>query len=567
MAAVMNGQPAAAVHIVGGGLAGCEAAFTIARAGLSVCLHEMRPLQMSAAHISDRLAELVCSNSFRSDDHETNAVGQLHHELRMAGSLIMRAADASRVPAGSALAVDRTGFSRLVEEAIMAHPRIELHRGEVRDLEQMGQAPVIIATGPLTSPAFAAIIEEATGREGLAFFDAIAPIVEFDSIDMSKAWFQSRYDRSLAPGTGRDYINCPMTRAQYLDFVEAVRAAPKTAFHEWEKDTPFFQACQPIEVMAESGPHTLRHGPMKPRGLTDPRQQDVKPCAVVQLRQDNRLGTLYNMVGFQTKMTHGAQLEVFRTIPGLEAARFSRLGGMHRNSYIDSPRLLDAQLRLKSRPQLCFAGQICGCEGYVEAATTGFMAGLFVAAGMRGISLPVPPAQSACGALLHYITGGHRGDLGADDCRIADSASRNALPHDSAGGDAGQGAGAPEFQLRSFQPMNINFGLFPPLDASDQARWRAGAATADCAGQAARPDDGAARRSRPARKLDRRAQRNRALTARARHVFACWLEQAAQLDRGLASFSPVLPDALPGDAPAAGRARKNDSLPAPSRPA
>lgn len=418
------------IHIVGGGLAGSEAAWQLARAGVPVILHEMRPLRETPAHKTDGYAELVCSNSFRSDDAAANAVGLLHEEMRRLGSLIMRCADANQVPAGGALAVDRDGFSAAVTEALKAEPLITLERGEVAvppaDWDQ-----VIIATGPLTSPDLAAAVAQKTGETQLAFFDAIAPIVHAESIDMEKAWFQSRYDKAGPGGSGADYINCPMSREQYDAFVDALMAGDKTSFKEWEANTPYFNGCLPIEVMAERGRETLRHGPMKPFGLTNPREPDKKPYAVVQLRQDNKLGTLFNMVGFQTKLKHGEQVRIFRTIPGLENAEFARLGGLHRNTFLNSPKLLDETLRLKANPAWRFAGQITGCEGYVESAAVGLMAARFAAAERRGETLTPPPPTTAHGALLAHITGGHIETI-----------------------DAG---------TSSFQPMNINFGLFPPL--------------------------------------------------------------------------------------------------------
>jgi len=419
------------VHVVGGGLAGSEAAWQLAQAGVPVVLHEMRPLRTTAAHKTDGYAELVCSNSFRSDDKEHNAVGLLHAEMRRLGSLIMRAADANQVPAGGALAVDRDGFSTAVSAALAAQPLITLMRGEVA-LPPAEWDSVIIATGPLTSPDLAASIRSLSGEEALAFFDAIAPIVHRESIDFDKAWFQSRYDKSGPGGSGADYINCPLTREQYDAFVDALLAGDKTQFHEWEAATPYFNGCLPIEVMAERGRETLRHGPMKPFGLTDPRSS-VKPYAVVQLRQDNKLGTLFNMVGFQTKLKHGEQARIFRTIPGLQNADFARLGGLHRNTFLNSPKLLDEKLRLKTNPAWRFAGQITGCEGYVESAAIGGLAARFAAAERRGETLASPPPTTAHGALLAHITGGHIETI-----------------------DAGPA---------SFQPMNVNFGLFPPLDA------------------------------------------------------------------------------------------------------
>jgi len=426
----MTNHQARPVHVVGGGLAGCEAAWQIAQSGVPVILHEMRPMRMTDAHKTQHLAELVCSNSFRSDDAATNAVGLIHAEMRKLGSLIMRCADANQVPAGAALAVDRDGFAEAVTAQIAGHPLITIERGEISGLPPADWDSVIIATGPLTSPALAGAIRAKTGEDGLAFFDAIAPIVHFDSIDMDVAWFQSRYDKAGPGGSGADYINCPMDRDRYEAFVDALLAGDKTEFREFE-GTPYFDGCLPIEVMAERGRETLRHGPMKPVGLTNPRNPTVKCHAIVQLRQDNALGTLYNMVGFQTKLKYGAQSDIFRMIPGLETAVFARLGGIHRNTYLNSPRLLDGCLRLKADPRLRFAGQITGCEGYVESAAVGLMAGRFAAAERLGRTLSPPPVATAHGALLNHITGGHIETI-----------------------DAGP---------RSFQPMNINFGLFPPL--------------------------------------------------------------------------------------------------------
>ena len=429
----MTGTPSSTqtVHIIGAGLAGSEAAWQVAERGVDVLLHEMRPARMTEAHRTDGLAELVCSNSFRSDDAANNAVGLLHAEMRKLGSLIMRAADANQVPAGGALAVDREGFSADVTKALHDHPRIEISRGEVAGLPPADWANVIVATGPLTSAALADAIRELTDEDALAFFDAIAPIVHKDTIDMSAAWFQSRYDKAGPGGSGADYINCPMTEEQYGGFVDALLAGEKTEFHDWEADTPYFDGCLPIEVMASRGRETLRYGPMKPIGLTNPHNPTVKPYAIVQLRQDNKLGTLYNIVGFQTKLKYGAQQRIFRTIPGLESAEFARLGGLHRNTFLNSPKLLDGQLRLRAQPRLRFAGQMTGCEGYVESASIGLIAGLYAAANTQETSLAPPPPTSALGALLGHITGGH-------------------LETIEPGG-------------RSFQPMNINFGLFPPL--------------------------------------------------------------------------------------------------------
>jgi methylenetetrahydrofolate--tRNA-(uracil-5-)-methyltransferase len=423
------------IHIIGGGLAGSEAAWQIAQAGLPVVLHEMRPVRKTDAHQTDGLAELVCSNSFRSDDSEQNAVGLIHHELRQLGSLIMSCADAHQVPAGSALAVDRDGFSNAVTSALEKHPNVTISREEVAGLPPEDWDKVIIATGPLTSPALSAAILEKSGEDALAFFDAIAPIVHFESVDLSKAWFQSRYDKVGPGGTGKDYLNCPLDKDQYEAFIDALLAGETADFKEWEENTPYFDGCLPIEVMAARGRETLRHGPMKPMGLTNAHNPDVKAYAVVQLRQDNALGTLYNMVGFQTKLKYGAQADIFRMIPGLENAQFARLGGLHRNTFLNSPKVLDGTLRLKADPRLRFAGQITGCEGYVESASVGCLAGLFAVLEARRLEIVPPPATTAMGALLGHITGGH--------------ITRE------------EGAGKPG----SFQPMNVNFGLFPEVDA------------------------------------------------------------------------------------------------------
>jgi methylenetetrahydrofolate--tRNA-(uracil-5-)-methyltransferase len=419
------------VHVVGAGIAGSEAAWQIASAGIPVVLHEMRPHRMTEAHRTEGCAELVCSNSFRSDDAANNAVGLLHAEMRKLGSIIMRAADANQVPAGGALAVDRDGFSAAVTKALHEHPLIEIARAEIAGLPPPEWDNVIVATGPLTSAPLAEAIRQLTDERALAFFDAIAPIVHRDSINMNVAWFQSRYDKVGPGGNGADYINCPMTREQYDAFVVALIEGEKVDFKDWETNTPYFDGCLPVEVMAERGHETLRHGPMKPVGLTNPHDPTVKPYAIVQLRQDNKLGTLYNIVGFQTKLKHGAQQRVFRTIPGLENAEFARLGGLHRNTFLNSPKLLDQQLRLRAQPRLRFAGQMTGCEGYVESASIGLIAGLYAAANAHSDELAPPPATTALGSLLGHITGGHIETI-----------------------DSGP---------RSFQPMNINFGLFPPL--------------------------------------------------------------------------------------------------------
>ncbi|MGQ3674121.1 methylenetetrahydrofolate--tRNA-(uracil(54)-C(5))-methyltransferase (FADH(2)-oxidizing) TrmFO [Xanthobacter sp. TB0139] len=419
------------VHIIGAGLAGSEACWQLVRQGVPVVLHEMRPVRTTEAHQGEGFAELVCSNSFRSDDAQGNAVGVLHAEMRKADSLIMRLADAHRVPAGGALAVDREAFSQAVTATLENHPLVTIVREEITTLPPAEWDNVIISTGPLTAPALAEAVLDLTEESALAFFDAIAPIVHFDSINMDKAWFQSRYDKSSPDGTGADYINCPMDEAQYHAFIDALLEGEKVPLRDFEAKTPYFDGCLPIEVMAERGRETLRFGPMKPVGLTNPHAPDVKAYAIVQLRQDNKLGTLYNMVGFQTKLRHAEQVRIFRTIPGLENAEFARLGGLHRNTYLNSPRLLDPQLRLKADQRLRFAGQITGCEGYVESAAVGLMAGRFAAAERHGETLTSPPETTALGALLGHITGGH-------------------IESEESG-------------PRSFQPMNINFGLFPPL--------------------------------------------------------------------------------------------------------
>src|ERR1700676_459561 len=418
------------IHVIGGGLAGSEAAWQIARRGVPVVLHEMRPLRSTAVHKTGQFAELVCSNSFRSDDADGSAIGLLHAEMRRLGSLVLHTADAHKLPAGGALAVDRDGFAAAITAALECEPLIDIRRKEVF------QPPtewdnVIIATGPLTSPPLADALRSLTGETALAFFDAIAPIVHRDSIDFDVAWFQSRYDKAGPGGSGADYINCPLTRAQYDAFVDALLSGEKTAFLDFEMATPYFDGCLPIEVMAERGRETLRHGPMKPFGLTNRHQPDAKPYAVVQLRQDNKLGTLFNIVGFQTKLKHGEQVRIFRTIPGLAHAEFARLGGLHRNTFLNSPKLLDETLRLKSVPRLRFAGQVTGCEGYVESAAIGLLAGRFAAAERLGDRPRLPPPTTAHGALIGHITGGHVETI-----------------------DAGP---------RSFQPMNVNFGLFLPL--------------------------------------------------------------------------------------------------------
>ncbi|CFX48021.1 Methylenetetrahydrofolate--tRNA-(uracil-5-)-methyltransferase TrmFO [Candidatus Filomicrobium marinum] len=417
------------IHIIGGGLAGSEATWQAVSRGVPVVLHEMRPVRGTDAHKGDGLAELVCSNSFRSDEWRTNAVGLLHEEMRRAGSIIMAAADAHKLPAGGALAVDRDGFSDEVTKRLSTHPLVRLKREEISGLPPADWDSVIIATGPLTSPALSAVVLELTGENALAFFDAIAPIVHFESIDLDIAWRQSRYDKAGPGGTGADYINCPLDKVQYEAFIDALIGGEKTEFKEWEANTPYFDGCLPIEVMAERGRDTLRFGPMKPVGLSNPHRGGERPHAVVQLRQDNALGSLWNMVGFQTKLKYGAQADIFRMIPGLGDAQFARLGGLHRNTFLNSPRLIDPLLRLKADPRLRFAGQITGVEGYVESAAIGLLAGRFAAQERLGHSPPRPPETTALGALIGHITGGH---LSADD----------------------EGR-------RSFQPMNINYGLLP----------------------------------------------------------------------------------------------------------
>ncbi len=413
-------------------MAGSEAAWQIAQADIPVVLHEMRPTVKTFAHQTEGLAELVCSNSFRSDDDESNAVGLLHWEMRQANSIIMEMADVHKLPAGGALAVDREPFSAAVTERLVSHPLVTVERGEVTGLPPADWKQVIIATGPLTSQSMAESILAQTDQDALAFFDAIAPIVYAESIDMSKAWFQSRYDKGETEEERKAYLNCPMDREQYEAFIDAILDAGKTEFKDWEKDTPYFDGCLPIEVMAERGRETLRFGPMKPVGLTNAHAPDVKPYAVVQLRRDNALGTLFNIVGFQTKMKYGEQARVLQMIPGLENASFARLGGIHRNTFINSPKLLDDQMRLKSAPHIRFAGQITGVEGYVESAAMGLLAGRMAAASQLGRPISAPPNTTAMGALVTHITGG------------ADA--------------------------KTFQPMNVNFGLFPPLENAKSGR-------------------------------------------------------------------------------------------------
>ncbi|MBK8175914.1 MAG: methylenetetrahydrofolate--tRNA-(uracil(54)-C(5))-methyltransferase (FADH(2)-oxidizing) TrmFO [Rhodospirillales bacterium] len=468
----MSSTPPSPVHVVGGGLAGCEAAWQLAVAGVPVVLHEMRPSRMTPAHQTGDLAELVCSNSFRSDDAEASAIGLLHAEMRCARSLIIATADDHRVPAGSALAVDRTGFSAAVAAAIAGHPLIEVRREEVVADPPTDWENIIIATGPLTSAPLADWLRALTGEDALAFFDAIAPIVYHDSIDFTKAWRQSRYDK----GNGDDYVNCPLSRVEYEAFIAALRTAETTPLRDWERETPYFEGCLPIEVMAERGPQTLAFGPMKPVGLRNPHDDNQRPYAVVQLRQDNALGSLYNIVGFQTKLKHGEQVRLFRTIPGLEHAEFARLGGLHRNTFVNARKVLDETLRLRARPTVRLAGQITGCEGYVESAAIGLLAGRFTAAERRGSPPQRPPATTALGALLRHLT---------------DHATSE-----------------------TFQPMNVNFGLFPPLNFD------------------------AALKLRP-----RGAERKRALTARARDDLGAWIGEEEEVGlsgqaRGTGASSP-----------------------------
>mgnify|MGYP001154158428 FL=1 len=465
----------AAIHVVGAGLAGSEAAHQIARAGVPVVLHEMRPERGTDAHKTDGFAELVCSNSFRSDDWENNAVGLLHEEMRRADSLILAAGDKHKLPAGGALAVDRDAFSAEVTARLSENPLVTIVRGEIDGLPPDDWASVIIATGPLTSPALSTAIAKLTGEDSLAFFDAIAPVIHRDSIDTSIAWFQSRYDKAGPGGTGADYLNCPMTKPEYEAFIDALLAGEKTSFKDWEASTPYFDGCLPVEVMAERGRDTLRYGPMKPVGLDDPRTGRW-PYAVVQLRQDNALATLWNMVGFQTKLKHAEQVRVFRTIPGLQNAEFARLGGLHRNTYLNSPKLLDRSLRLKANPRLRFAGQITGVEGYVESAAMGLLAGRFAAAQVLGHETDAPPATTALGALLDHITGGHL---------VSDDDERSSA--------------------RSFQPMNINYGLLPDL------------------AQAPTHDQNGARLKGP----ERGREKKRAMSRRAIADLTRWLDETA----------------------------------------
>ncbi len=459
------------IHIIGGGLAGSEAAWQAAQMGVPVILHEMRPVRKTEAHETEGLAELVCSNSFRSDDWEYNAVGLLHAEMRKANSLIMKSGDEHKLPAGGALAVDRVGFSDQVTKTLEEHELITIVREEIAGLPPEDWDNVIIATGPLTSPDLSKAIQSITGEDELAFFDAIAPIINKESIDFDKVWFQSRYDKPGPGGSGADYINCAMNEEEYNAFIDALIEGDKTEFKDWEKDTPYFDGCLPIEVMAERGRETLRHGPMKPVGLTNPHKPDEKPHAVVQLRQDNALGTLWNMVGFQTKLKYGLQTDVFRMIPGLENATFARLGGLHRNTFLNSPKVLDRSLRLKAEPRLRFAGQITGVEGYVESAAMGILAGRFAASQRLGQELEAPSGTTALGALINHITGGH-------------------ISED-------------EGKKRSFQPMNINYGLLPPIEIP-------------------KPADGKRLRGK-----EKGRAKKRAMSVRALHDIDQWLDNAA----------------------------------------
>ncbi len=457
------------IHIIGGGLAGSEAAWQIAQRGIRVIVHEMRPHQKTDAHQTEGLAELVCSNSFRSDDWQNNAVGLLHEEMRHAGSIIMRAADLHKLPAGGALAVDRDGFSDEVTKILNNHPLISIERGEVTGTPPPEWENVIIATGPLTSKSLGEGIQSLTGEDELAFFDAIAPIIYKDSINFDVCWFQSRYDKEGPGGTGADYINCPMTEEQYNGFLDALCAAEKTEFKEWE-GTPYFEGCLPIEIMAGRGRETLRYGPMKPVGLTNPHNPQVKAHAIVQLRQDNALGSLYNMVGFQTKLKYGAQTEIFQMIPGLENAQFARLGGLHRNTFLNSPKVLDTELRLHNDRRLRFAGQITGVEGYIESAAIGLLAGYFATCDLNEQAAVAPPVTTAHGALLNHITGGHL-------------------------------SGDTEVGGKTFQPMNVNFGLFPEIETP-------------------KPEDGKRLRGKEKNRAKRRAVSTRAL-----EDFDSWLKQ------------------------------------------
>ncbi len=464
------------IHIIGAGLAGSEAAWQAAELGAKVILHEMRPVVKTDVHHSDNFAELVCSNSFRSDDYEYNAVGLLHEEMRRANSIIMACADAHALPAGGALAVDREAFASAVTDAISSHPNILIKRGEVAGLPPIEWHNVIIATGPLTSNNLAKAIASITGKEQLSFFDAIAPIIHSESINRDIVWAQSRYDKVGPNGDGADYLNCPMNEQQYNDFIDALLAGEKTEFKEFESEalstTPYFEGCLPIEIMAERGRETLSFGPMKPVGLTNPNDPENKPYAVVQLRQDNALGSLWNMVGFQTKLKYGEQADIFRMIPGLEEAQFARLGGLHRNTFLNSPELLNEQLQLKADKRLRFAGQISGVEGYVESAAMGLLTGRLAAADALGLTIPTPPKTSALGSLVNHITGGH----------LADESNG----------------------VKSFQPMNINFGLMPDIEVikpEGVKRWR---------------------------KADRKKVKKKAISTRALNDIRDWLENFPQ---------------------------------------
>ncbi len=442
------------INIIGGGMAGCEAAWQLISANIPVQIHEMRPQKETFAHKTNLLAELVCSNSFRSQDHENNAVGLLHWEMKEANSLIIEKAYKCAVPAGSALAVDRDQFAKEISELLETSPLVTISREEVTDLSVFGDRPVIVATGPLSSEKLIANLVKLTGQENLAFFDAIAPIVYADSIDMHKAWFQSRYDKGETEEAKNAYLNCSLNKNEYYQFVENLLEADKTEFHQWEKNTPYFNGCLPIETMAERGRETLRFGPMKPVGLTDPRTPTAKPYAVVQLRHENKFGTLFNIVGFQTKMKHSAQVEVFRTIPALKNAKFARLGGVHRNTFINSPKILSEYLQLKDKPNIYFAGQITGVEGYVESAAIGLLVGKFLVRKINCCNHHPPPATTAFGALYNHLL------------------------HENS--------------TKDFQPMNVNFGLFPPI--SDIAKGR-----------------------------KKRNERYKAYTFRAKHDFKNWI--------------------------------------------
>ena len=479
------------IHIIGAGLAGSEAAWQAANMGASVILHEMRPIKKTNVHQTENFAELVCSNSFRSDDYQNNAVGLLHEEMRRLNSIIMQAADKNALPAGGALAVDREGFSGFVSDAIKNHDNITIELGEISKIPDDWEN-IIIATGPLTSDNLAKFIANKTSADALSFFDAIAPIIHADSINYDIVWAQSRYDKKGAHGTGADYLNCPLNEQQYNDFVDALLSGEKTEFKDWEKadlclspssnsspsptansahsakaEPQYFDGCLPIEVMAERGRETLRFGPLKPIGLTNPNNPNEKPYAIVQLRQDNRLGTLWNMVGFQTKLKHSAQVEIFRQIPGLENAKFARLGGLHRNTFINSPKLLNEQLQLKSDNRIRFAGQISGVEGYVESAAMGLVAGRLAASEIMGKNIAPPPKTTAHGSLVNHITGGHILDDNGGGVPVSCTGQ---APVESEAND-----GDEHKKIKSFQPMNINFGLMPDIEVKKPEgvkRWR-----------------------------------------------------------------------------------------------